>query len=127
MNVEIGTVLYKLLTSIDGRAVGVERCEIVGEEGPGLDKYGNRIRGRWTCWKIVGETGKIYSEYTHHSLSGYYLKYEDAVSTGLEQLTHTLNRANKSQEKAKKAHEYFVKLTDELKVKYFPHIQKSFE
>lgn len=123
MNVEVGTVLYKLLTDIKGRTVGVERCEIVSEEGPGMEieltgrRAGQRVYGKWTVWKIVGETGAIYSPYTHHSMSGYYLKYEDAVSAGLEQLTNTLNRANKSQEKAKKSHEYFVKLAEELKVK----------
>lgn len=117
MNVEVGTVLYKLHKSIDGSAVGIERCEVVGEEGPGIDKYGNRVYGKYTVWKIVGENGKIYSEYTHHSLNGYYLKYEDAVNSGLKQLTNTLNRANKNQEKAKKSHEFFVKLADELKVK----------
>lgn len=116
MSVGIGDVLYKLMTATDSKTVGVERCIIIGEEGPGLID-GKRVYGKWTVWKILGlDTGRTYSTYTHHGLDGYYTKYQDAVDVGVARMEELLASRSKSLEQAQKVHDHFAKLANELKV-----------
>lgn len=123
MQVGIGDVLYKLMTATDGKTVGVERCIIIGEEGPGMEieltgpRAGKRVYGKWTVWNILGlDTGRIYSAYTHHGLDGYYTRYQDAVDVGLKRMEELLARHTKVQEQTQKVHDHFVKLANELQV-----------
>jgi hypothetical protein len=109
-----GTILYKLHTNIDGQAVGIEKCVVLGESGPGIED-GKRISGRWTTWDISGEKGNMYHPYTHHCMDGFFFEYDKAVAEGLEKSKATLDYFTKQKSKASKAYNHFKQLAKDLK------------